>query len=133
MRSSCIRPMSDVQSLLQENAGLRERVRELEQQLLSRSETPSGTSQQTDPLLFTTATESASHANGNADGGAAAQPSQKTASATTTESHRPLGWTSPPHGLTHAQIARYSRHLLLPSFGVTGMQHRTSSIPARHM
>ncbi len=115
--------MSDVQSLLQENASLRERVRELEQQLRSEP----GTSRQSGPLSPTASAPSASHANGHADGDAAAQRGHTTASGTTTDPRRPLGWTSAPHGLTHAQIARYSRHLLLPSFGVRGMRHTALS------
>ncbi len=123
--------MSDVQSLLRENAALRERVRELEQQL--RSETSPTASRQPEPLLPATAAPSASHANGDAEGSAASQPCQNIAADTTIDLHWPLGWTSAPHGLTHAQIARYSRHLLLPSFGVAGMRPSSLSSPARNI
>ena len=123
--------MSDVQSLLRENAALRERVRELERQLLLRSETASGTFQQSEPLP---PSASASHANGHAAGNTAAQPTQSTANDATTGPHRPPRWTSAPHGLTQAQVARYSRHLLLPSFGVAGVRHMAPfEITPRHL
>lgn len=32
----------------------------------------------------------------------------------------PLQWSSAPHGLTQEQVGRYSRQLMLPSFGVEG-------------
>ncbi len=115
--------MSDLQLLRKENEGLRQRILEIEQQQQSHPTIPLGPSPPVSAPLPAVALAAAAsnRTNGHLEGGAA-EPVQAHDAAAAAQPWSPLGWSSAPHGLTHDQISRYSRQLLLPSFGFRGAQ-----------
>lgn len=62
------------------------------------------------------ASQSASMAQQGVNGAAAGGSRQ----GVTPQASAPLQWSSTPHGLSQKQVGRYSRQLMLPSFGVEG-------------
>ena len=115
--------MSETQQLSAENFALRERIRELEEQLRRKAAVPRGAPPpETEPLpSIANAPSMGTPANGHTED-RMPQRSHDHGNAAAAQPGAPPGWSSAPHSLTHDQISRYSRHLLLPAFGVQGPQ-----------